>query len=385
MGFWACFYSFLFFVTFIAMFDRKHARFCLMISLILVWFVGAFRLNIGMDYSTYKTYYDTWTSYKGGALDLGNIEPTFYVICTVLNYFNLNSQSLFIVYETLIIVFLYKGLKFYFDDELTILIVVFLYAVYPTNGGHWWDMNAMRQGAAISVSFWATQYLCKDKLKKFICASVLAILFHYSAVLIFLLSLFYKKKISNKLVAIIVLLGFLLNALGITSAIVMHFLGIMSSIIGKYEAGVLQAGAGGTLFSPMAFMLVVLYFIACKFSKFSSKSMDILVTNGSVLFIIIRIYMSFGVEGSIIMTVVHRFETYFLFLYLAFIANAIRGFLFQQNSKIISELLVALFLFLLGAIGLKPIYETATNVDVMMYVKPSQGNIDYKFNFDIYD
>lgn len=385
MEFWVCFYSLLLLITFIAIFNRNYAGGCLIISLILVWIIGAFRLNIGTDYDTYKTFYDTWLLYEGGTLELGEIEPTFYVICTVLNFLNLNSQSLFVVYETLTIAFLYKGLKFYFKDELIILIVIFIYAVYPTNGGHWWDMNGMRQGAAISVSFWATQYLCKDKLMKFICASTLAILFHYSAVFIFLLCLFYKKKISNKLVTVIVFCGFLLNGLGITAKIVIQILGIMANIIGKYEVGVLNAMVGGTLFSPMAFILVVLYYGARKLSKMRSKSMDILVTNGAALYIIIRLYMSFGVEGSIIMAVVHRFETYFLFLYLVLIADAVREFLFQQNSKMISGLLVTIFLFLFGAMGLKTIYETAIDVNNMVNGSVSQGNIDYKFNFDIYD
>ncbi len=385
MYFWTCFYSSILLLWIIGKCHVKYADVSLYAALVIVWFVGAFRFNIGTDYSTYQLWYDTWTSYKGGTFDLGEVEPSFFFINMFFNSLGLKSQMLFIIFETITIYFLYKGLRFYLRDDLMILLGVLLFTFYPTNGGHWWDMNGIRQGAAVSIAFWSTKFLCIGNKKKFVCAVLLAMSFHYSAFLILLLCGFYKKRINNKIAFILILLGFLSNALGVTGGLAMQLLAFMADFIGKYEVAVLQGTVGAAQFSVMAFLLAFLYFCASKMNDLPNSTKQILVLNGAVIYVIFRVYMSFGIEGSLMSTVVHRFETYFLFLYLVLIVEALRSFMNKQKNKVLSNIFVLFFLLCFMAMGLKTIFEAGTDVDSQIIGTISQGNIDYTVNFDLFD
>lgn len=388
MEFWICFYCLVLFFVIMALYDRKNSKLYLHLSVLTIWFIGAFRWNIGTDYYQYEIWYDTWEMYKDGSVNLGEIEPAFYLICTLLHFLNLNSQALFVVYESIIVLFLYKGLRFYVKYDTAILMALFLFVVYPTSGGHWSSMNIIRQAAAVSISFWATRYLCEKNYKKFLLGTALSISFHYSSIFVTLLILFCERNIHKVFLLLILLMGFLLNWFGITGSIVMQIIKYMAGFVGKYEEYVLNGMIGGESFSITAFMLVVIYFIVLKINSRPLTRKSFVIVNGAALYLVLRVYTSFGLEGSFIGTILHRFEIFFVFFYLIFIIKGLRAFISKQRNKIIANATVILFMLLWagwGVYGLDKEMEDAKLNGDSYFDNPSKGNISYQFNFDIVD
>ena len=250
-----------------------------------------------------------------------------------------------------------------------------LWFFYPTNGGHWWDMNAIRQAAAISIMFWGMKYLAQDKTAKFLCVMILALSFHFSSIIIGFMYWLNKKKIPFYIVCILLVVGFLFNALGLTASIVMSVLGIAIDFVGKYESALTFIDSGTMSFSIMALMLTFIYYIVNIIIK---KDVLPIVYNGAAIYILLRVYMSFGIEGSILAFVVHRFETYFLFFYLLMIAMAMRKLLlFKKCNKMLRIVMDGVMLGFC-ILGLLSIYNYNVNGTLGL------DNINYEFNFELF-
>lgn len=381
MEFWYGLYIMLWLFFCIAIYVKENQqKKILYIMIAVVWFIGSFRLNIGTDYATYSLWYDTWSYYDGGTVEIGTVEPGFWVIVTILNALNFKSQMMFFTFESLTILFICKGLKYYIPDSKVLMSAFLLYVVFPTNGGHWWDLNVIRQALAISICFWGTKYLCENNIKIFILTVFFAMMFHYSAILILAL-LLCRKKLSLRMVYILLASGFVFNATGITHKGVMFVLSYMSLLTGKYTVDYATIDAGGLAFSVMAFIYVVMYLGA---NMVIHNRISTIIHNGAAIYIILRVYTSFGIEDSILGTVVHRFEAYFMFFYLILLAYAMKFFILTQKNRIFAKGCLLIFMLLFCVVlGMQPI-KSAKN-DIMSIIgSPSSANIQYEFNFDFF-
>lgn len=306
------------------MLKTSYHKYITYMYIVFIWFIGAFRKDIGTDYSTYEAMYNIWPMYVHKSFFDENIEPTFSFIIASLHEFDFHSQMLFVVYETLIIVFLYLGAKQYFWQGVYILTFMLLYVTFPTNGGYWWDLNAVRQAAAISMAFYSSSFF---EYKKYLCFAflfALACAFHYSAI-IFIVLFVVQKKIPLKLVSVLLFTGFIFNATGVNARLIMECASVVSGIVGMYEYASLIAIGGTASFSITAFYFSFLYILAVSYLK--AKNIPQLIMNGASIYILLRVYMSFGVEGSVLSTVVHRFEAYFMPFFLLLIVMAMIRFI----------------------------------------------------------
>jgi len=380
MDFWCGLHSIIWLLFIISLLlGEKNAKYPLYVTIFIVWIVGACRLNIGSDYTTYEELYDSWNIYSGGVLDfVGSTEPTFWIIVGLLNELNFKSQMLFLIYETIVIVFMYKGFSYYIKEKIIIFFAFVIYVMYPTNGGYWWGFCFIRQAAATSMIFWGTKYLLEKRRLKFFLAMFSGILFHYSGIFSILL-VALKKRISIYKVYLLLILGFIFNGTGINAWVGMKFLSALISFTGRYEAALLMADAGSLSFSIMAFVLSVIYIIANKMKKTESLT---IVHNGAALYILLRVYMSFGIEGSVLSTITHRFETFFLPFYIIFIALAVRDFVYSQKNKILANMFVICFVLMFSFMGLYRISQEKMAIDTRG--TKSSANVQYEFNFDMY-
>lgn len=379
MLFWIIFFLLGVFTYIIAaILDKSHTKSIALLYTIFIWFIGAFRLNIGTDYSTYEVMYDSATDFL--SFEEG-LEPTFTIISGLLNYCEFTSQMLFVVYEAIIIYFLYAGAQRYLPNQLCILLFMVLYAVFPTNGGYWWDLNAMRQAAAISVAFWSSGFFLEKKYFKFFLSFGLAVLFHYSAI-VFIMLLPWGRKFSAKLVSILLLLGFVFNYTGITSVVAMKIFAQIMELYGKYEMAIFSAVAGTASFSITAFYFVALYIGAVYY--FGKQNLSVFVFNGASIYILLRVYMSFGVENSVFATVVHRFEAYYLPFFLIMLAMAINNFVEKYRHNIKSVFAVSTLIISFVILSLNTVSNQDNDVLAKISPGASGGNIEYEFNFDLF-
>lgn len=355
-------------------FATSCRRVLIYLYILVIWFIGAFRLNIGADYSTYEMMYNSFEE-----IYVDGVEPTFSFIVFILKQLSFNSQMLFVVYETIIIFFLYIGVKKYCSSYVCRLIFLVLYVIVPVQGGYWWDLNGVRQAATVSVSFLSSGFFLSKKYFYFLLAFVLAILFHYSAI-IFIILFLYRKRFPFRIVAILLALGFIFNFTGITSKLVMQFIVLGTEIAGKYEDAIFLADVGTKSFSLTAVYLSILYFGAVRILK--KEKISFLVFNSSSIYILLRVYMSFGIENSVLGSVLHRFEVYFLPLFLVFLSISAKKIIYMYKMRgLLITSVIAILLVIATIQGISKESE-----DVMAKIAPgaSAGNIEYDFNFDLF-
>ena len=362
------------------MLKASYHKYITYMYIVFIWFIGAFRKDIGTDYSTYEFMYNIWPMYVHNSVFAENIEPTFSFIVAALHEFDFHSQMLFLVYETIIISFLHLGSKRYLQHSGYVLIFFLLYAAFPTNGGYWWDLNVMRQAAAISIAFYSSSFF---EAKKYLCFAflfALACAFHYSAI-VFLALLVIQKKIPMKLVSVLLILGFIFNATGINARLIMECASVVSGIVGMYEYASLIASGGTASFSITAFYFSLLYLVAVSYLK--QKNISLIIMNGASIYILLRVYMSFGVEGSVLATVVHRFEAYFMPFFLLLIVMAMIRFIKECEVRWQAILVTSMVFISFIIMALNTVYVQQNDVMAKMAEGASGGNVEYRISFDL--
>lgn len=121
MEFWIVFFCSSLFIYIISIkLEPVHQKYITFVYVFFIWFIGAFRKDIGTDYSTYEYMYDIWP-YVEHLYFLDKREPMFSFIVTLLHEFDFHSQMLFVVYESIIVLFLYLGVKRYLWNSFGIL------------------------------------------------------------------------------------------------------------------------------------------------------------------------------------------------------------------------------------------------------------------------
>lgn len=373
MEFWIVFFCSSLFIYLISIkIEPVYQKYIAFAYIFFIWFIGAFRKNIGTDYSTYEYMYDIWLVDE-------NIEPTFSFIVAVLHELDFHSQMLFVVYESIIVLFLYLGAKRYLWHSFGTFIFMLLYVVFPTDGGYWWDLNCIRQAAAISVVFYGSSFLNKKKYVIFSILLILTCMFHYSAIIFLVLPFLDKGKISFKFVFALLALGFVFNATGITARIVMECAAIVTNFVGKYEYDVFTAISGTASFSITAGYFSFLYIASVYYLR--RKNIPILIMNGASIYILLRVYMSFGIEDSLFRHVVHRFEAYFVPFFLLLMVMAMVHLIRELRSRWQAVLITSMVFVCFIVMSINMVYGQQNGS--MSVSVPSLGNVEYKMSFDL--
>lgn len=203
----------LFLIMIYLFFDKKkYYKYGVIISLILIFSLFAFRNIVGVDDNNYKLYFDLISARNDQKFfDVSGVEYSYYIICKVLSFFRLNYKSVFFLYSSISFIFIGKTLKkFSLNKEqyLTLFLSFLAFSLIPF-------ITVMRQFTAASIGIYA---VCDKKISiKNIILIFIASLFHSSAI-IFLPILFIKgiKYFNNKISYISMpIIAFFLNSSGI--------------------------------------------------------------------------------------------------------------------------------------------------------------------------
>ena len=190
----------------------KHtvmARILYILGLSIIIFISGFRYYVGTDYKNYIREYE----YVSGIdleyisnyrLEVGNI-----LVYKLLYLISANPQVMIFTYSLLTIIITYIAInKIFKDREYSIAPFIF-FTVFLA-----FTYNGIRQGLAISIGLLAISYLKEHKLKKFLLTSIVAFLFHSSAIILIpygLIVYFSKnKKILIRTVLFSTVIGFIL-------------------------------------------------------------------------------------------------------------------------------------------------------------------------------
>lgn len=168
------FYYFIFLILTIFCLFRKGNKEEFIFSGILLFFIAAFRpAGIDNDYFGYLSYYENI------AKDLPVVvEPSFAIISLIVKQIFNNPSYLFVIYACLGVF-----LKFYAIDKLTEFKNLTV-LIYFSNFFLLHEMTQMRAGIASGLLLLCIEPIRKRNFWKFLLLAILAIFFHFSAIVI---------------------------------------------------------------------------------------------------------------------------------------------------------------------------------------------------------
>lgn len=383
MFFWVGFYGLSVIAVFAAFYVKENQlKYITSLYAFLIFFVSAFRYMIGSDYDAYTEIYATSITSVDELFEFGH-EPLFDMLILMLNDLGFSAQMLFVVMSGITIYFIYYGVRTHLSSERSILLVLVLYTTFFTAGGYWSGFNLIRQAAAMSILVYAARYIVNNSFLKFFCFILLAMGFHYSAIIFLPFYWIAKVKCSPRFMMIGTIFSLLITVTGVSVKLFLLFIPFFSELYGKYLSAALNVTAGVSGFS---FMTIGLYlmFCVCLYVYSRNTAVDKL-TMLAFSYMVLRILFSISVEGNPAITlIIHRFEIYFLLFYLIFLVRGVEAAAQQNYGRPFlccsMMLLSAVFSFLM----IYQLYQGANDPINQMLPSLSAGNYRYEFNFRLF-
>ena len=235
----------------------------------------------------------------------------------------------------------------------------------------------------MSILVYAARYIVNNSFLKFLCSILLAMGFHYSAIIFLPFYWIAKIKISPRSMMIGTIFSLLITVTGVSVKLFLLFIPFFSELYGKYLSAALNVTAGVSGFS---FMTIGLYlmFCVCLYVYSRNTAVDKL-TMLAFSYMVLRILFSISVEGNPAITlIIHRFEIYFLLFYLIFLVRGVEAAVQQNYGRPFlccsMMLLSAVFSFLM----IYQLYQGANDPINQMLPSLSAGNYRYEFNFRLF-
>lgn len=303
-------------------------------SILIIVLVAGLRDSVGIDTEGYKKVYSSFSNNFDFTL-FQSIEPGFSFMSYLFNSMKFGFFSIFLFSSAITWIFFLLAFKrYYFVLPLAIL---FLFI----DGYFFWTMNGMRQAISISIFTYSIKYIQDKNLIKYIFFICLAMLFHYSAILLLPLYLINIYKNNNKVFSVFVILPLYIITIFITfqgwaQASVMKIFAFLPKYevhlnnLMTYEA---QISSGyGVILKHLTNILLILYSIRIK-RKFPYLSTLI----NLLLLGLLLSNISYGIQ------ILSRFTDYFALVRVISIALM---FYLWFRSKNIYERVLSIFLLL---------------------------------------
>lgn len=270
----------------IALYFRKKNKILFLIFSILGLAVpcilAALRDNsIGTDVNVYiyplfktaKNYeeFSAFCLYKNSSID-----DILYLLTTfICAKFSNEASLLYFVNEALVIVPLYIALLKMNEKNNSIIIGMFIFFMFFYNQ----TFNMARQSIAISFALLSLSYIITGKSKRAIFTNIIACLFHKSAIINFLILMYYKllknKKISNdmkKIMSFAILVIVLVSVIALPQ--IMSLLASANILASKFNNMLANSVRGEIVWTNTLFYIFIWMFILLNKKKFSAKIQD---------------------------------------------------------------------------------------------------------------
>ena len=172
--------------------SQKQYTVRLFMSLLPLFLYGAFRVNFGLDYETYETYFDGVKSYGTEFED--RMEIGYMYLNKILPSF----RSILIIQSALLCLTYYYLFKWYVPSRYSWIGFLLLFLNGPLT--IFFMLSGIRNGIAISILILSTRFIHQRKIIPFAILICLAYLFHNSIILIAPLAYFIANGniITNK-------------------------------------------------------------------------------------------------------------------------------------------------------------------------------------------
>ncbi len=384
MFFWISFASLLVFMFLLQQIvQNKYKSMITKLTLIILWCVSSFRYMIGADYEQYMLWYD---------LALDNpimevfLEPSFLFLLRVLHYFDCTYQAMFLVYATITLLMIYKGLQYYLSSQRQLLVAILMFSFFYD--GFFYTMNNIRAAAALSILFYGTRYVCERNLKKFLLVFCIAFLFHYSVVLfvpVYFIRFIREKRLKISVQVFLIFLSFVAGYALVVSKLFFFAINHMGTYAAKY--GGLIVGEKGIWSISSTIIFCTCYFFIYlytsrhdSFVKDCSSSQYIFINNMSLFYVIFLVMfnLTFSSAAFDLTDICHRIPLFFVPFFFMSLSYSICN-LWRNKKEILSCLLIVICMVQF----VRVIYYMPMSDAAKTSPRISIGNINYEFNFKL--
>lgn len=140
--------------------------------------LSGLRYLVGTDYWTYTRWYNTYKNLTFPVyIERFNFEVGYYFICQIGRVFD-SVYLMFFIMALLTVNFVYEGLRYYRKNiSLPLAMMVYLFTFFPN------AFNVVRQYLAVSIIFYAYQFVFEKNFKAYFGWGIVAMSFHLSAVI----------------------------------------------------------------------------------------------------------------------------------------------------------------------------------------------------------
>ncbi|WP_075109644.1 EpsG family protein [Bittarella massiliensis (ex Durand et al. 2017)] len=176
-------------------YEKKRKFLCILFSSQL-FLISAVRVGMGLDYGSYRNIFLEISSLQIKDFLQYNIEKGYALLNAVLCMFTQNFQWV-VVLTSLVIWSLIGG-------------AIYKYSKYPalsfllvTSFLFYFSLSGIRQSIAIAITLIGFNYLKDKEFWKYIIVIFIAMMFHYTAAIMFLAYLFHRVKYNKKSIVIL--------------------------------------------------------------------------------------------------------------------------------------------------------------------------------------
>ena len=316
---------------------------------LFLFILSAFKdISVGTDTIHYFYIYE-WVSFNQFS---GRYEILFFYYVKLIQLIFDNFYNFIILSYLIIFINLYIFIKKMSLNRVLTLSIFFLIFFFPFN-------TMIRQAIAISFFMLAYSYLFNNNYKKYFLFSLIAIGFHYSAILVLLFPLIKKLKLNFKYFIIVFLILFLIYFNNV--------LLLVSDFSGLYIKYLYDEGAGGLYALGQAilglFFILLYVVINRKLIKYYNQSVKNYEFN--IWMILFFILCSIA---TIEIPVMARLTYYFAVPFVLILSNNINEF---RDTLFSLSYTVIIFLVFV-------IYQTV----IFIYRPKWDGFFPYKFILD---
>ena len=315
--------------------NKYWNRFGKYLILFLFFFVAGLSYKIHNDYEIYESIYKniTFNNIKN-ITNYCNIKELGFLYLNIIfnNILNFNYFKALIYFINTILI--WKGIRYFFDEKKSLLIMCFLY-LYGVF--YFFYLPSFRHSISVAIFIYSLKYLKEKNFKKYFLLSLIACLFHKSAIILFGIYYFFKfLKINKSFLLIFYFFNFIsyyfLDFFWIKVInLLISFIGIFyPSILSKTEYFQLRSGG-----SPQEFLFYIIIF-GISILYYNRK--EEFFMKGYLLFQVFYLFEKY-------VPIMYRFNLFiqiFFIFYIVIILKKIKN----KNLRIIFKYLLLIFFLL---------------------------------------
>ena len=175
------------------------------------WLIAGLAWQTGVDWKvytyTYEQCYNLFDAFEHRSFykDTTSSEYGYAILSSVIKIFSSDYQVVHLIMSFISSYFFFKSLKEYRNLNIYLILLLYWGYIYLTL-----NMSGIRQAVSLSIFFYSLRYVKEEAPIKMLMCAILAILFHYSAIIIFPLYYILKKFPSSFLIISVLSIGFII-------------------------------------------------------------------------------------------------------------------------------------------------------------------------------